>query len=96
MARQDKIEKGYRKVKKAIQKMKESRSPNYTSELVKITDKLTLEVKCERVEFAAREEDIGTAYGFEVYAIKDGKDIDCASDHGNLDEDIKYLLNCYI
>ena len=96
MGRQDQIEKGYRKVKKVIQKMKESHSLDYTSERVKITNKLTMEVKCVRSEFEVRKEDIGTAYGFEVYAIKDGKDIDCASDHGNFDEDIRYLLNCYI
>ena len=89
MARQDQIEKGYKKVKKAIQKMKESHSPDYTSELVKITNKLTMEVKCERNEFAVREEDIGEACCFEVYAIKDGEDVDCASYHGNFDEDIK-------
>ena len=96
MKREERIEKGYRKVKKVIKKMQKSHSLNYTCELVKISNKLTFEVKCQRKEFEVHEEDIGSAYGFEIYAIKEGRDIDCVTDHGNFDEDIKYLLNCYL
>ena len=95
MARQDRVEKGYKKAKKVIDRMLGTKKINDVKELVKITDKLTLEILCERAEYG---DDRGAAYGVEVYAIKNGQAVDVATMtiNNNLEQDIKYLLNCYI
>lgn len=88
MDREELVEIGYIKTKKVIDKMMASHSMNCTERRVKISYKLTLEIKCQRA-------DSGSAYGFEIYAITKGEAIDCCSDHNSIDEDIKYLIRCY-
>lgn len=88
MNREELIEDGYKKAKKVIEKMIASHSSTCTERKVKISHKLTLEIKCQRA-------DSSSAYGFEIYAIVKGKAIDCCSDHNSIDEDIKYLIKCY-
>lgn len=86
MDREKLVESGYEKTKKVVDKMIESH--NCTEKKVKISYKLTLEIKCQRTES-------GGAYGFEIYAIVNGKSVDCCSDHNSIDRDIKYLIRCY-
>lgn len=95
MAREERIEKGYRKAKKVIDRMLSTKNIEDVKELVKITDKLTLEINCERAEHG---DDRGAVYGLEVYAIKDGQAVDVATMtvNNDIEQDIKYLLNCYI
>lgn len=91
MTREDRIEKGYIKTKKVIDRMLGSESLEDVKEVVKINEHLSLEVNCERAES-------GDAYGVEVYALKDGQAVDVVTMtfNNDMEQDIKYLLNCYI
>ena len=95
MTRQNRIENGYKKAKKVIDRMLASKSLEDVKELVKINDKLALEINCERAEYGG---DRGGVYGLEVYAIKNGQAVDVATMtiNNDIEQDIKYLLNCYI
>ena len=97
MSRAKDIKKGLKKTMKVMTAMKESRSPNNTKCLVKITRKLSLEINCQRVDWKD-DPNYGMPLGFEIYAIKDSRAVDCATidTNGNFEEDILYLLNCYI
>lgn len=92
----EKIEQGYLKAKNAIEKMKKSRLLNYVSQKVKISHKLTLEIRCERLQEGECHPDyVGTACCFEVLALVNGEEVDSCTDHWSIDEDIKYLIKCW-
>lgn len=96
MERQERIEKGYAKTKKAFEKMIASRNMKYTKQRVKVSHNLTLEIQCERDDGSVYKSNKGKSGCFQIYAIKNGEAVDCCTDHGNIDSDIKYLLGCYI
>lgn len=92
----EKIKRGHEKTRKALDKLIASRSLNYTKERVKISSRLTLEVKCQRFQPGECHPDsIGKAYCFEVYAIVNGEAVDSCTDHWSIDDDIKYLIKCW-
>ena len=96
MNRQERIEKGFEKTVTRLNKMQKSRNMNYVKDRVKISDKLTLKIECCRNETDVYKDSIGSPYGFQVYAVVNGDEVDCTSDHGYIERDIKYLLNCYL
>lgn len=88
------IENGFGKVKRAIERLKKSRSFDDMSKKVRINDKLSILIEVARVEddnFG----DIGKVYAIDLYAVKNGSEIDAISNIVNEDDDIMYLLNCY-
>ena len=87
MTREEKIEKGIEKTLAVVQKMRSS-----TVRKVRITNSLSLEVNCVRYE------NDGSPIIFQIYAVKNGKDIDCETIeiYRDFKEPIRYLLNCYI
>lgn len=88
------IENGFGKVKRAIERLKKSRSFDDMSKKVRINDKLSILIEVSRVEdddFG----DIGKVYAVDLYAVKNGSEIDAISNIVNEDDDIMYLLNCY-
>jgi len=100
MSREQIISEGLRKTKDIIAKMLEHNDSLDEKRNVNITRTLCLEVVCDR----ASDDDpfpVGTPLSLEVYAIKNGKDVDgvtigsWASDN-EMDDDITYLLNCYV
>lgn len=95
MKREEKIENGFKKTMTRLDKMQKSRRVTYVNDKVKISDKLALLLECERNEVAELG-DVGRPYGFQVYAIVNGDEVDCCSDHGKIEDDIRYLINCYV
>lgn len=92
-----------RTIKRTIEKVKEIVKRMYhgseddVKETIKVSDKLSLEVNCIRGD----EDSDYLGEAFEVYAVKNGVDEDCAS-FDFLDvkndayvSDIEYLLNCW-
>lgn len=88
------VENGFEKVKRAIEKMKNSRSFDDMKRTVRISKKLSIGIECLRAENGMPDH-IGFPYSFDLYAIRDGEEIDSITDIQNEDEDIMYLLNCY-
>ena len=91
--------------KRTIEKVKEIVTRMYhgseddVKETIKVSDKLSLEVNCIRGD---EDSDYpGEALAFEVYAVKNGVDEDCASfdflevKNDAYVDDIEYLLNCW-
>lgn len=107
MNREDIIQDGLRKVKKVIRNMLDSIDPKDTARRVKIKNKLYIEVVCVRIE---KDEDddmlgfympVGTPIKIELYVIKNDEDIDgltCRNMYKEdiMEEEIYYLLNCYV
>ena len=107
MNREDIIKDGLRKTKNAIVKMLDNTDANDTKRRVKIKNNLYLEVVCVRVENDDEDEvlglhiPVGTPISIELYIIKNGEDIDgltCRSIYkqDSMDDDIYYLLNCWV
>lgn len=89
------IENGFGKVKRAIEKLRKSRSFDHMTKRVNISKKLDIIIEVFRVEEDAFGGDIGRVYAVDLYAVRDGNEIDAISNITNEDEDIMYLLNCY-
>ena len=95
MKREELIYKGFKKVMSRIEKMKASTNVSWLSEPVKINSKLTLKIECVRDEYNYLGEKDGKPYGWIIYAIVNGKEVDSCTDHWSLEKDIRYLLQCY-
>lgn len=104
--RNDIIANGIKKVTKVIDKINNNVYSDDVKKVVKITDRLSLEINGIVNDMEDLIEENGETfendfYGkvmyFEIYAIKDGKEVDCMTiDYSrNLESDIEYLLNCY-
>lgn len=93
--REEIVESSLQKVMKIINDMKCSNSFDDVVREIKITNKLSLKVECERSDVV---EVMGTALFFEIYAVKNNKEVDCASveTYGDIEGEVKYLLNCYV
>lgn len=91
------VEQGFKKAKKVINRMIESRDLEDIKETVKITDALSLEINCIRADVGMPDY-IGMAIAFEIYAMKNNKAVDCVTVDvdDSMNEDICYLLKCYI
>lgn len=87
MTREEVVEKGYEKAKKVVDRMLDGHGEN-EQEFVKITRALTLEI------------DIVNGCEIQIYAIRDGADMDgCTNmlfDTEKIHDDIRYLLNCWV
>ena len=96
--REDIIKRGLAKAFKAYRKLNESRDLEYIKELVRITNRLKLEINCIRVIPEEAEDFTGSPISYEVYAIKDGTEIDCVTVAAweDMKPEIAYLLNCYV
>lgn len=90
------VENGFGKVKRAIERLRKSRSFDDMSKTVRISKKLSILIECLRVEKGEGiEADIGKVYAIDLYAVRNGDEIDAISNITNEDDDIMYLLNCY-
>lgn len=96
--REEIIKRGLENVLKAYRKLNESRDLEYTKEIIKITKRLSLELECIRTIPDMDEDFNGTPISYEVYAVKDGTEIDCVTIDAWADAkpEIEYLLNCYV
>ena len=80
-----------------IDKLENSKDISYIKENITLTDSLSFEINCYRVT----EKEFGTygdIYLYEIYAIKDEREIDCATieDTRKVKDEIEYLLKCYV
>lgn len=93
--RDDVIQKGLIKAGKVFKRMIKSRDINYTEHTVKITKNLMIKFECIRCEMGSSR---GEPIGFEIYAIKDGKEVDCCTLHypPDVNMELLYLLDCYV
>lgn len=95
--REDVIQRGLVKARKIFDKMNSSRDMEYLMDTVRITKRLTLKFECQRSD--EYDDDYrGKACCFEIYAVKDGEEVDCCTLHYSLDvnAELLYLLNCYV
>lgn len=92
MTREEMIKKNIEKTLTVVQKMRSSNDISDTARKVRITNSLSLEVNCVRYE------NDGSPIIFQIYAVKNGKDIDCETIeiYRDFKEPIRHLLNCYI
>lgn len=93
-----KMNEALQKVLRAIDKMEESRDVDYTEQIVKISDRLTIRIECTR-EANPNDNEYGMAFFFELYAIVKGEEVDCVTLHDEtipVEEDIMFLLKCYM
>lgn len=96
--RKEKVQKAVEKALEVIKKMQESDDIEYVLEKVAVSKNMTLEINCIRLD----QEDssaFGEALYFEVYALdKNERAIDCMTltMYRNFEEDITYLINCYL
>lgn len=91
------IEEGLQKAMVKIQKMLGNRDLDDVTRRVRVTKKLSLEINCIRED--EDEESLGDPIFFEVYAILKGEDHDCVTitpGYENIEEEVMYLLNCYV
>ena len=95
--REDVIQKGFSKARKVFDKLNASRDMEYIKDTAKITKRLSLQFECIRADVGT-EDYIGTPVSFEIYAVKDGKEIDCCTLYvtADVNAEIMYLLNCYV
>lgn len=101
--REEIIQKGFEKAKKAYDEMMNVDTTYDTKKRVKISNKLTLEFNCIR-ELGKNEDDeplyrSRSVVSVEIYAIVNGKDVDGITVDlitGSIDADLMYLLKCYI
>lgn len=92
--REDVIQRGLVKARKIFDKMNASRDMEYLTDTVRINNRLTLKFECQRNEADYCR---GRACCFEIYAVKDGEEVDCCTLHlKDVNEEIIYLLNCYV
>lgn len=93
--RDDVIQKGLIKSRKVFEKLNASSDMEYTTDIARITKRLTLKFECVRCEVGNSR---GEPISFEIYAVKDGKEVDCCTLHYSLDvnAELLYLLNCYV
>ena len=89
------IENGFGKVKRAIEKLRKSRSFDDMTKRVNISKKLDILIEVFRVEEDTFGDEIGRVYAVDLYVVRNGDEIDAISNITNEDEDIMYLLNCY-
>lgn len=99
--RYDTIKRGYKKTIKVINRMIGNRDINDIKETVKISKDLSLEVNAIRNDIRSPLYDgYGEILSFEIYAIKKNKSADCVTidifTSENFENDIMYLLNCYM
>lgn len=92
---------GCKKTLKIMTGMMQNRNINDIKETVKITKNLSLEVNAIRNDIRSPLYDgYGEVLSFEVYAIKNNISVDCvtidAFTSENFENDIMYLLNCYV
>lgn len=94
--REDVIQKGLIKARKVFDRMNESRDMDYTTDTARITKNLSIKFECVRYEVSGKSK--GTPISFEIYAIKDGKEVDCCTLHysPDINAELLYLLNCYV
>ena len=95
--REQTIQRGLKKVMKIIDRMENTNSVDDIQEIVKVTNKLLLEVNCHRDDEKGSS-NYGMPYMYEIYAIKENKSVDCAtiSDIRKTESEVTYLLNCYV
>ena len=96
LTREEQIENGFKKTVERLHKMQKSRRVSYVKDKVRINEKLVLLIECIRNEVDCILGYKGVPYCFQVYAIVNGNEVDCTSDHGYIEKDIRYLLECYI
>ena len=89
------IENGFGKVKRAIEKLRKSRSFDDMTKRVNISKKLDILIEVFRVEEDTFGDEIGRVSAVDLYAVRNGDEIDAISNITNEDEDIMYLLKCY-
>lgn len=96
--RKEQVKKEVKRALEVVEKMKKSTDMDYILECVVVSENLTLEINCIRNDY---EDSVcyGEAMYFEVYAL-DGNNtaVDCMtiSMYRNLEEDLTYLINCYM
>ena len=95
MKREDNIKKACIKVREAFDKMNASKDMDCLVEEVQINKRLVIQIECGRIEHG---EDRGLPIGFQLFAIKDGKEVDCCTVYllDEVNAEIMYLVNCYI
>lgn len=95
--REDVIQKGLIKARKVFDKMNESRDMDYTTDTARITKNLSIKFECQRND-EAHDNYRGHAMCFEIYAIKNGEEVDCCTLHysPDINAELLYLLNCYV
>jgi hypothetical protein len=98
MSRKERIELALDEVMKVAKEMMESRDLDDILRVVKVSDKLRIEINCVRVDFDDAI-DYGAPAFFEVYALaNDGVALDCMTInvYRCFASDVFYLLNCYM
>lgn len=95
--REDIIQKGLIKARKVFDRMIGSRDMEYTADTAQITKSLSIKFECQRND-TEHPDYRGDAICFEIYAVKDGKEVDCCTLHyaPGVNAELLYLLNCYV